>query len=186
MTKSFYLKGRRIYLREVRDMDVNEQYYSWLNDPKINQYLETRFIPQSLDGIRNFVRNKSGSNDEPFFAICLLENGQHIGNIKLGPINWIHRRADISFFIGVKDLWGQGFAAEAISLVSFYAFNIIGLNKLKAGAYADNLASIKALEKSGFEQEGYFKGEAFCEGREMNVAVFGLRAAVFRKGGDRV
>ena len=32
-------------------------------------------------------------------AICLNTCGIHIGNIKLGPINQFHRRADVSLFM---------------------------------------------------------------------------------------
>jgi RimJ/RimL family protein N-acetyltransferase len=35
----FFLEGKRIYLREVRESDVNEQYYRWINDPDMTQFL---------------------------------------------------------------------------------------------------------------------------------------------------
>ena len=54
--------------------------------------------------------------------ICLVEDGRHIGNIKLGPIQWLHRRADLSLFIGDKSCWSLGYASEAIGLVRDWAF----------------------------------------------------------------
>jgi len=76
-----YLAEESLYLREVRISDVNENYYNWLNDPQVNCYLETRFIPQSHENIKEFIRKLDGNVNEPFFAICLRENHQHIGNI---------------------------------------------------------------------------------------------------------
>jgi [ribosomal protein S5]-alanine N-acetyltransferase len=173
--------GNRLYLREVRTSDVNEKYYRWLNDPEVNCYLETRFVPRSIDNIREFVHRLDSNVDEPFFAICLLDSDAHIGNIKIGPINWIHRNADISLFIGDKENWGKGYATEAINLVTDFAFQTLNLNKLKASCYADNLGSAKAFEKAGYEHEGLLRGHVISNGREIDVIVFGLRAKLYWK-----
>jgi len=180
-----YLCGNRIYLREVRETDVNDDYYMWLNDPEVNRYLETRYSVQSKEMIKKYVLDKQSNPNELFFAICLIDNDRHIGNIKLGPINWIHRKADVSLFVGAKDLWGQGYASEAISLVSSHAFNTLGLYKLKAGAYADNVGSIKAFKKCGFRKEGDLKDDVFCEGGKMDSVVLGLNIHAYKNEGDR-
>ena len=38
----------------------------------------------------------------------------HIGNIKLGPIDFIHKNALISYFIGEKKYWGKNITTMAI------------------------------------------------------------------------
>ena len=43
---SHFIDGKRIYLREVRENDIDGDYYGWINDKEINQYMETRFSPQ--------------------------------------------------------------------------------------------------------------------------------------------
>lgn len=179
---AFFLEGKRIYFREVRESDVNDEYYAWLNDPEVNSYLETRYVVQSKDDIIQYIKKKHSKTNEPFFAICLLDNDRHIGNIKLGPINWIHRKGDISLFIGAKDLWGKGYASEAISLITKYAFKVLGLNKLKAGAYSVNLASIRAFEKCGFVKEGLLKDEVLFNGKQMDAVILGLRAVDLSEG----
>ncbi len=172
-----FLTGSRIYLREVRLSDVNERYYSWLNDPEIYQYLETRFVPRSLENITDFVKGMDGKADEPFFAICLQANDLHIGNIKLGPINWYHRSADISLFVGDKDCWGKGFATEAIQVITDYGFRVLNLNKLKAGCYADNLGSAKAFEKCGYLREGLLREQVISKGQNVDLILLGRTAS---------
>ena len=169
--------GPRTYLREVRLSDVTEKYYRWMNDPEIYRYLETRFAPQSLETIADFVRHMSGKTDEPFFAICTVETGEHIGNIKIGPINFRHRHGDISLLIGEKSYWGKGYAAEAIDLVTRFGFEIANLNKLEAGCYAENEGSARAFEKCGYAREGLMKGHFLHQGRETDCIRLGLRAA---------
>jgi [ribosomal protein S5]-alanine N-acetyltransferase len=169
--------GSRIHLREVRLSDVNERYYRWMNDPEVNRYLETRFVPQSLESIGEFVRHMTGKSDEPFFAICTNEGSEHIGNIKIGPINFRHRSADISLLIGEKSFWGKGYASEAISLVTKFGFEVINLNKLEAGCYEENEGSARAFEKCGYIREGLLRGHLLLNGRETNCVRLGLRAS---------
>lgn len=169
-----FLTGEKIYLREVREDDVNDEYYSWINDPEINQFLETRFLPRSKKDIINHVSKLDGNPNEIFFAICDKNNDTHIGNIKLGPINWYHRKGDISLLVGDKNYWGKGIATESIKLVVKYGFKVLGLNKLCAGYYVNNLGSAKAFEKCGFMVEGIFKEEYFYNGHYINGIRIGL------------
>jgi RimJ/RimL family protein N-acetyltransferase len=76
-----FLTGEKIYLREVREEDVNDEYYKWINDPDMNQFLETRFLPRSKKDIINHVSRLDGNPNEIFFAICDKNNDKHIGNI---------------------------------------------------------------------------------------------------------
>jgi len=167
------LKGERIYLREVRTSDVTERYYRWMNDPEVGQYLETRFFPHSHEKIESYIREMGADPNNVFLAIVLKNGDLHIGNIKIGPINWFHRFADISLIIGDKTYWGKGYGTEAIGLVVFYAFNTLNLHKITAGIYANNVGSIKAFKKAGFIEEGLRKKHRFCEGEYVDEVLLG-------------
>lgn len=169
-----FIVGEKLYLREVRISDVNENYYRWMNDPEVTQYLESRFYPNSIEKLIEYVKEKIGDHNNIFLAIVLKENDQHIGNIKLGPINWIHRRGDIGIIIGDKSCWGNGCASEAIGLLAHYAFKTFNLHKLTAGCYSCNLGALKAFQKRGFEIEGTRKEHCFCKGRYVDVIQLGL------------
>lgn len=177
-----FLQGSRIYLREVRTEDVTDDYYRWMNDPEVTRYTEQRFRPQSKADIEQYVIAHSGKQDEQFFAIILRDPIKnmpacfdivHIGNIKLGPINWIHRRADVSLLIGDRAWRGRGYGPEAIGLVCDYAFNRLGLHKLTAGVYASNLSSYGAFKKCGFGIEGRQKDQVWSDGKFEDVILMG-------------
>jgi len=169
-----FIEGSTIYLRDVRLSDVNDNYCRWMNDPETNQYMETRHSRQTPENIKSYVKKTADNPDAVFLAICLKEGDRHIWNIKLGPINWIHRSADISFFIGEKGYWGRGIATEAIKLIAAYGFNKLRLHRLSAGAYVNNLGSIKALEKAGFKEEGTRKESCFYDGKYIDEKIFGI------------
>lgn len=171
---AYFLNDEHIYLREVNLNDVGVNYYKWLNDPEVNQFLETRFVPQSENRIREFVQSKDGNSNEILFAICDRETNRHIGNIKLGPINWVHRYGDISLLIGEKDFWGKGIGSKSIRLVTLFAFNTLNLHKLRAGCYAANKGSIRAFEKNGFQLEGTLRDQWYANGSYMDQLWLGL------------
>lgn len=164
----------RLILRPLNSNDINATYLSWLNDPSVNAYLETRFLPQTLESLNSYWEEHRDDASNPWFAICLKEDERHIGNIKLGPINWIHRRADVSLFIGDSNCWGSGYATESISALTEWAFVVLDLQKLNAGIYADNIGSCRAFEKCGFELEAKLRSEVFINGQRSDVFRFGL------------
>jgi len=168
------IDGDRIYLREVRLSDVNQIYVNWLNDPEVNQYLETRNDVQTIDSVQKYVEKMVVNDNELFFAICLIENDKHIGNIKLGPINLVHHFAEVSLLIGDKNEWGKGIATEAIYFLTKYSIEILKLHKLTAGCYANNIGSVKAFEKVGFNIEGIWKDHYLCNTEYVDRICLGL------------
>lgn len=168
-----FIEGPRLVLRDVRPTDVTDRYYDWMNDPEVSQYLETRFTPQSSAKIAAYVAAMSESTDAVFLAIVVKDGDRHIGNIKLGSIDWIHRRADIALVIGDKAAWGQGYASEAIGLLTEFAFRKLGLHKVTAGCYASNVGSAKAFAKAGFTREGARLQQYFSDGGYVDEILLG-------------
>ncbi|MDO8430351.1 MAG: GNAT family protein [bacterium] len=148
------IDGEHLYLRPVQVADVTEDYVGWLNNKEINQYLESRFVTHTLESVEAYVEKNIGDPDIFFFAIIRKDNNCHIGNIKLGPVDWHHKIGDIGIIIGDKDSWGKGYATEAIAILSSFAFSELGLHKLTASAYENNVGSIKAFQNAGFSEEG--------------------------------
>jgi len=153
------INSDRIKLRLVTSNDCTEAYVAWLNDAEVNQYMETRLIPQTLESIKLFVLSMIESPVNQLFAIIDKSSKTHIGNIKLGQINFHHKSAEVSYFIGEKEFWKLGYGFEALSLITQYALNDVGLEYIGAGAYVSNIASQRLLEKAGYELEGRMKNQ---------------------------
>lgn len=169
-----FLEGKNIYLREVRITDVNDNYYNWMNDNEVTKYLESRFYPQSKEKIEEYVRSINSDPNYVFLAIIEKKNNTHIGNIKLGPINWFHRVADVGLLIGEKTVQGKGYATEAIRLITEYAFKRLNLHKLTAGCYKENVGSQKTFKKNGYIVERIRKKHCFCDGKYTDVILMGI------------
>ena len=57
----------------------------------------------------------------------------------------IHSHASIGLMLGDKSVWGRGYGAEIIRLVTNYALDELGLISLNAGCYSDNVLHISLL-----------------------------------------
>ena len=172
-TRKHELTGERLCLREVMLSDVEGPYLQWMNDAEVLRYTESRFHPHSQAQLCDYVTRINASPDFVFRAITLRDTGRHIGNIKLGPIDWNQGFGDIGFIIGAKECWGKGYAAESIQLLAGYAFGSLKLHKLTASCYAVNIGAIKTLKKAGFEQLEK-DDKYFSDGKAVDVLWFRL------------
>lgn len=145
-------------------MDITETYVAWLNAPEINRFLESRFDLQTLESVRGFVEAMNESENDILFGIFLKDGNRHIGNIRLGPIDHHHKRAAIGLLIGDGNQHGKGYASEAISAVTDFAFTSLGLRKVFAGYYAANTASRKAFRNAGFTVDARLREHWLCDG----------------------
>jgi ribosomal-protein-alanine N-acetyltransferase len=169
-----YLTDNIVRLETLDPETISPNYLQWLSDPLVNQYLEIRHnVPESVSALREFVRSVNASDNTLMLGIFSIRDNLHIGNIKVGPIDWIHRRADIGFLIGDKQYWGKGIATASIMLLINYCILNLGLKKLTAGCYEPNVGSYKALEKSGFVMEGKLRSHSEYLGDRVNVVLFG-------------
>lgn len=69
-------------------------------------------------------------------------------------INPHHHYSEMSYFIGDEKYHGKGIATKAIELVLDFAFKKLGVHRIQASFYEENIATKKALEKAGYVYEG--------------------------------
>lgn len=172
MADSFLLT-LRLQLRPLTTADVGDAYVSWLSDPEVTRFLETRHARQTRETVLAFVEAVNGRADEHLFGLFLKDGGRHIGNIKVGPIHPVHRLADVSLLIGDRTVWGRGYAAEAIEAVSRHAFDELGVRKLSASLYAANVGSERAFVKAGYQREGLRRGHYDLDGARSDIVELG-------------
>ena len=66
------------------------------------------------------------------------------------------KSAEIGYWIG-EPFWGNGIATKAVEWITTYGFDKLGLNRIYSGVFEYNIASMKVLEKNGYNKEGVFK-----------------------------
>jgi len=164
-------RGERVMLRPLTPGDVTPRYLSWFADPEVHRYLEVRGI--SADEAREYIEEGPSKNIYFMCAICDAETGLHVGNLKIGPIRWQQSVADMVTVIGDKNYWGRQTATEAIRLASRLAFRTLGLQKLHASMYADNIGSLRAYTRAGWHVEARLKQHSLFDGRRQDTLLIG-------------
>lgn len=159
-----FIVGEKVYLRPLRKEDIGEKYLAWINDPKTSRYLESGTFPQNKGDLEEFFETVTESTDNVIFAISDKNENKHIGNVKIGPIDWVNRSAEFGLLIGDKTFWGRGIGEEVTRMVVEYAFNDINLRRVELGVFEEHESAKRVYEKVGFEVEGCFRGALFHEG----------------------
>ena len=111
-----------------------------------------------------------------FHMLCLAirskTDGQGLGFIGINA-EWIpYRQAEIGYAL-LSECFGQGYASEALGVLSTYLFQECEFHKLKALVVEGNQASRRVLEKKGFELEGTLRDNYQLRGEWTNSWIFG-------------
>jgi len=141
-------------LRSINQSDAGKLFKILADDEVIKFYDDDVFseISQASDQINAWehgYKNKRGIR----WGITKKEGGEIIGSCGYyGFHNW-HKRASIGYELD-RSYWRQGIMTEALSAIVDYGFRKMAINRIDAVIMPENIASVKMLEKIGFQQEG--------------------------------
>lgn len=157
-----YGDGGRIFLRRLTPDDVADSYIEWFRDEIVTEFLDSRQL--SRDDIIAYIVDGARNRQHFMYGIFDAASRSHIGNVKIGPIQWQHRVSDLVCVIGERRFWGQGLAKEAIALGNRIAFDVHGMRKLSGGIAAGNIGSVKAYTGADWVIEATLKGHHLING----------------------
>jgi len=88
-------------------------------------------------------------------------DGEVAGSVAF--INIDGHKAQVSYWLG-ESYWGRGIVTTAVKELVKFGFETLELVRIYAYTYHHNKASMKVLEKAGFEFEGVHKKEWLKDG----------------------
>ena len=144
------LQTERLLLRPFEEADVSD-CLDYRNDAEFARYLPHIPQPFTLLDAEAFVRQNVTElfDQSPTFAIVF--EGKVIGTVNL-EIDSEDRSAMLGYAIG-RTHWGRGLATEAAKAVLSWAFGTLCLNRVWASASAENVRSLRVLEKLGIRPQ---------------------------------
>jgi len=162
LMESTTLRTERLELRPVRDADV-DRILEYRNLPEVTRWLlRTEVDP---DSFRAAWRRAAEDPDDHSMAVTL--DGLVIGTVSLDVVDGMGQpsmppRTEAHLgYIFDPAYGGHGYATEAVSAVVAYAFDRLGVRRITAGCFADNLASVRILEKVGMRREQHGVGDSW-------------------------
>jgi len=155
---------------EWRDRDAIVRY---ANNRKVSINLRDRFpYPYTARDARNWLDVVVDSKPVTNFAIDVA--GEAVGGIGFTPQHDVERRsAEIGYWLG-EQFWGRGIATEALIAVTEYAFANFDLCRLFAHVFDWNGASVRVLEKAGYEFEGRLKKSVTKDGQTIDQLMYAI------------
>lgn len=144
-------------------------YYANNRDVWIN--LRDRFPhPYTLKDADNWLNMVIGVLPLTQFAIEV--DNKAVGGIGFIPNDDVHYiQAEIGYWLG-KEYWGKGIATAAVKAVTEYAFCDFNFVKLFAGVFEWNKASVRVLEKAGYEFEARLKKCVLKDGKIIDQLIY--------------
>lgn len=148
------LKYGKITLRPLEPEDI-DTLYEWENNLEIWEVSNTK-APFSRHILAQYLIEAARDiyETKQLRLVIQDEHFNPVGAVDLFDFEPYHLRAGVGILIHKKTDQNQGYATDALTALSNYSLEILGLKQLYANIAADNLSSIRLFEKCGFEQTG--------------------------------
>ena len=152
------------------------EFVEGMQQVKVTKYLARQFAPTLEDEYEWYDKVRADST-RLIWGIWVIDGSERtlIGNTSLFDITRQHiHQATSGSMIFRQDYWGKGIASAIHKARTWYAFEHMGLHRVMSAVIHGNIASRKALEKTGYEHVYVERNTVFVDGalrHQDNLAV---------------
>jgi RimJ/RimL family protein N-acetyltransferase len=158
-----------VELAPIAKSDLGEFVAPGMQQASISRYLRRRAAPVLEDELDWFEKTRSEVSSL-VWGIYIIDGDKRIliGDTALQDITDDHFIQSVSgSMIFKKEYWGRGIASAIHKARTWYVFYHLGHDRIKSAVVHGNVASRKALEKSGYtpvfiERNTVFVNGKFC------------------------
>ncbi|HAR62538.1 MAG: hypothetical protein DKM50_02475 [Candidatus Margulisiibacteriota bacterium] len=185
------LKGKFVNLRNMLIEDI-PMITKWFMENELSVFYistslaSTEEVKAYFEGI---LKNPAKRRD---FIITGKKDNIPLGMISIENINWVHRNASLSFFLGVQGERKREYARESYILCLDYAFSVINLHRVEMKILASNKPLLKLFQdwsdfylKDGLESihehEATLKEAAFFMGEYTDFEIYAVFKERYKK-----
>ncbi|GED57883.1 GNAT family N-acetyltransferase [Brevibacillus formosus] len=155
------LRDRSLDLRKVIEADLPIFFTQQLDKSAHEMAAFTVKDPEDIDGFT--ARWTMILNNDSIVKRAIVRNGQIVGNVLCFELFGL---PTIGYWID-KSFWGKGIATNALSLF----LEELRIRPVYARVAHDNIASIRVLEKNGFQPFGVDRAFSEVRGEEVEELI---------------
>lgn len=176
------LKGKLVGLAAVEREDL-KQLRDWRNIPEyrkhFREYRELSMAHQDKWYDEKVLKDATTI----MFSIRRLDDYELLGCCGFVYINWVHRHADLSLYIGWENSYidDKGFAEESCKLLLDYGFKELCLNKVWTEIYEFDDKKKALYDKFDFKQDGLLRQNYFHDGKFWDSRILSVLAESYLK-----
>lgn len=164
----------RLRLRWISEDDI-DALYNVFSDPQVMRYWSRGPLANREEAAQLQREIVVGNECDSMFkwGLALRDENTLIGTTTLFSLNFDNQRAELGYAMSSRH-WGRGYMNEALSALLTHAFEVLKLRRLEADVDPRNTASIRTLERLGFQREGFLRERWHVEGEIQDAFFYGL------------
>ncbi|MCA1915207.1 GNAT family protein, partial [Methanospirillum hungatei] len=143
------------------------------NSPGIARYMRDGFpSPYTKDDADRFIA--MAQDDHTAIMLAIEVEGEAVGGIGIHPLSDVYRRtAEIGYWLSPK-YQGRGIVTDAVRAFVPAVFATLEIVRIQAGVFHTNRASMRVLEKCGFEREAVHQKAIWKNGEFLDEHLYVL------------
>ncbi len=165
---------QRLVLRELRESD-RDAFYALYSDAAFRRYEGSPLSKEEACRELQFCLERARQEPRKQYRLAVtippedrlqgyVHMTENIASICEWEIGWGMHPA----------LWGKGYATEAARELLRFAFDTLHAHRVVAFCHADNLASVRVMEKLGMRREGRLRAVRWLNGQWWDEYVYGI------------
>ena len=161
----------RLILRTYKETDLDD-ILLYANDPKWSKYLP---VPEPYERSHavDFIKCQLASDPLTLPSWAIQHADKVVGGVNV-RFDFNNRHGELGYSIA-PSVWGQGLTTEAAQKIIDLSFETFpDLKRMTATADAENLGSLRVLEKVGMKREGLLRQHRLTHGKFVDVVMCGL------------
>src|SRR5207302_3740583 len=127
--------------------------FAFRSDPQEQRY-NSRPMAHPAEAAALIAELRAGYREQTMLHWAVTERGSDtvIGLFGFNAWDRGHQRAEIGYDLA-RPYWRRGIAFEAMTLIVEFGFERMELHRIETETIADNTASVRLLQKLGFQRE---------------------------------
>jgi ribosomal-protein-serine acetyltransferase len=105
------------------------------------------------------------------FAVRDRQNGELIGVVGLDSCVHLHRSCELGYWLR-REYTGRGLMTESADACVRFAFERMGMHRIRCAAATDNVPSLRVIARLGFRFEGIARQAEWVGARWLDHALF--------------
>ncbi len=166
------LKGKSIQLRPILQADLPELYSHHIEIANRGEFFPLNILSES-EFQRRFEQTGYWEKESGMLVI-MNGSGAMIGHIEFFRTVSYLDEMELSYQIYGQAERGQGYATQAVNLLTRYLFGCLKVNRIRLIIHPENCASRRVAEKCGFVLEGIARQAWYHQGKNHDVAVYAI------------
>jgi RimJ/RimL family protein N-acetyltransferase len=175
------IEAARVYLRHLEESDT-DSLFEIFSDPQALRYWSFPPYRERAEAEKLLAEMHENFRRKTHFqwGIAQRSDDRVIGTSTLFRLDDQSRRAELGYILN-RRFWGPGLMGEALTALVGFAFEKMDLHRLEADIDPRNAASVKVVERLGFQREGLLRERWIVAGETQDTLFYGLLKSDWEK-----